>query len=69
MTQDRVRTAAPSHWHIFREVARGVKQYMLPIYRHQAQAIAAVAALKQSTHPHCGCRGQRHGGASRHAAR
>jgi hypothetical protein len=50
MTQDRVRTAAPSHWHIFREVVRGVKQYMLPIYRHQAQAIAAVAALKQSTH-------------------
>jgi hypothetical protein len=63
MTQDRVRTSAPSDWHIFREVAPGVKQYMLPIYRRQAQAIAAVAALEQSTHrpyhvevcPHTSC--------------
>jgi hypothetical protein len=49
MTQDRVRPSAPSHWHIFREVAPGVKHYMLPIYNHHAQAIAAVAALNQST--------------------
>ena len=63
MIQDRVRTSAPSHWHIFREVAPGVKQFMLPLYRHPAQAIAAVAALKQSTHrqyhievcPHTNC--------------
>jgi hypothetical protein len=48
MTQNRVRTSAPAHWHIFREVAPGVKQYMLPIYRRQAQAIAAVAALTQN---------------------
>ena len=50
MTQDCVRTSAPSHWHIFWEVTPGVKQYMLPIYSRQAQAIAAVAGLKQSTH-------------------
>jgi len=49
MTEDRVRTSAPLDWHIFREVAPGVKQYMLPIYSHQAQAIAAVVALEQST--------------------
>jgi hypothetical protein len=49
MTEDRIRTSAPSHWHIFREVAPGVKQYMLPIYSRLAHAIAAVAALKQST--------------------
>jgi hypothetical protein len=33
MTQERIRTSAPSHWHIFREVAPGVKPSMLPIYR------------------------------------
>ena len=63
MTQHSIRTSAPSHWHIFREVAPGVKQYMLPIYSRQAQAIAAVAALTQSTHrqyhveacPHTSC--------------
>ena len=50
MTQNRVRTSAPAHWHIFREVAPGVKQYMLPIYSHEVQATAAVAVLQQSTH-------------------
>jgi hypothetical protein len=49
MTQDRVRASAPSYWHIFREVAPGVKQCMLPLYRHPVQALAAVAALTQST--------------------
>ncbi len=63
MRQDRVRTSAPSHWHIFREVAPGVKQYMLPIYSDQTQAIAVVTALQRSTHrqyhvevfPHTSC--------------
>jgi hypothetical protein len=63
MTQDRVWTSAPAYWHIFREVAPGVKQYLLPIYSRQGQAIAAVAALEQSTHrqyhvevcPHTSC--------------
>jgi hypothetical protein len=50
MTQDRVRTSAPAYWHIFREVVPGVKQYMLPIYRRPGEAMAAVAALEQSTH-------------------
>ena len=50
MTQDRVRTSAPAYWHIFREVGPGVKQYMLPIYRRPGEAMAAVAALEQSTH-------------------
>jgi hypothetical protein len=50
MTHERGRPPAPPHWHIFREVAHGVKQYMLPIYSHQAQASAAAAALTRRTH-------------------
>jgi hypothetical protein len=50
MTQEHGRPSAPPHWHIFREVAYGVKQYMLPIYSHQALANAAAAALTRSTH-------------------
>jgi hypothetical protein len=67
MIQDRVRTSAPSHWLIFRKVAPGVTQYMLPLYCHPAQALAAVAALQQSTPrqyhieecPHTNCHPER----------
>jgi hypothetical protein len=48
MIQDRVRTSAPSHWHIFREVAPGVKQYMLPLYHYPAQALAAVPRSRRA---------------------
>ena len=50
MTQEHGRLPVPLHWHIFREMARGVKQYMLPIYSHQVQANAAAAALTRGTH-------------------
>ena len=37
---------AAVHWHVFRHEEDGGKQYMLPIYRKQSDAVAAVAGLK-----------------------
>jgi bifunctional DNase/RNase len=46
MTEPQEQTAVPSHWHVFRRDESDVKQYMLPIYSKQSEALAAVAALK-----------------------
>lgn len=46
MSEPQDQAAAPSHWHIFRHEEDGGKQYMLPIYHKQSDAVEAVAALK-----------------------
>jgi hypothetical protein len=50
MSEPQDQAAAPLHWHVFRHKEDGGKQYMLPIYRTQGDAMAAVAALKVHDH-------------------
>jgi hypothetical protein len=46
MRESQDHAPASPHWHIFRREEDGSKQYMLPVYRTQRDAMAAVASLK-----------------------
>jgi hypothetical protein len=46
MREPQDQASDPPHWHIFRREEDGSKQRMLPVYRTQRDAMAAVAALK-----------------------
>jgi hypothetical protein len=46
MSTPQEQAAVHSHWHVFRHEEDGGKQYMMPIYRKESDAVAAVAALK-----------------------
>jgi hypothetical protein len=50
MSEPQEQAAVPSHWHVFRHEEHGGKQYMLPIYTKQSDAVAAVTSLKVSDH-------------------
>jgi hypothetical protein len=50
MSKPQEQAAVSLHWHLFRHDAHGGKQYMLPLYTKANEAMAAVAALKVTTH-------------------
>jgi hypothetical protein len=50
MSDPQEQAAVPLHWHLFRHDEHGGKQYMLPLYTKAHEAMAAVAALKVTTH-------------------
>jgi hypothetical protein len=50
MSEPQEQATVPSHWHVFRREEDGSKQYMLPFYSKQSDALAAVTALKITDH-------------------
>jgi hypothetical protein len=50
MSEPQKQAAVPLHWHLFRHDEQSGKQYMLPIYTKENDAMEAVAALKVNTH-------------------